>query len=89
LIDRVSSNEIGYMLSDENRGNQNITFRTSLSGNINKYITSRYCPRAIISSSWNAYPQYSAPVKPFTGCNTSSATAAAATPNANGYYYYT
>ncbi|MEI6711254.1 MAG: hypothetical protein WCK88_03325 [bacterium] len=65
LLKRVSDENIGYILTDANRASQTKTFNTKLAGNINKYITSRYCPKFLNNGDpsinvWNANYSFSA-----------------------------
>jgi hypothetical protein len=85
LINRVQQNNLGYMLTDPTRNIQTQTFRTKLAGNINKYITSRYCPTTTLGN-WNAdYINDSAIIDPIlAGCDSSTATSK----NPSGYFYY-
>jgi hypothetical protein len=89
LLDRVAPPQnLGYMLTDPTRNIQTQTFRTKLAGNINKYITSRYCPTYITPSNaiWDAdYINDSAIIDPIlAGCDSSTATSK----NPSGYFYY-
>ncbi len=73
------------MLSDPARLDQTKSFRTKLAGNINKYITSRYCPDTVLPSVWNAnHSLYAAQIKgAITGTCGNDATR-----NPSGYFYY-
>ena len=87
LINRVQENNLGYMLTDPTRNIQTQTFRTKLAGNINKYITSRYCPTTTLGN-WNAhYINDSAFVDPImSDC---SDPLKLINRNKSGYFYYT
>lgn len=79
---------MGYVLSDPNptRVEQTKSFRTKLAGNINKYITSRYCPNKDLTGYWDANPTNAALINPVLGnCDDIQAH-----PNRNksGYFYY-
>lgn len=93
LIARLNSaTNLGYMLSDPTRSDQTKTFKTRLTGNINKYITSRYCPRYIdvnnaVNTIWNDDISDAAHIAPLlSACPTNNANVAP--PNVNRYYYY-
>jgi hypothetical protein len=85
LIQRINASKFGYKLSDADRNEQSKTFRTRLSGNINKYITNRFCPLPIASDNmtWTAEPTDASPVNPLLWtCST------ARVANTYGYFYY-
>ena len=87
LLARVGAQNLGYMLTDPTRNIQTQTFRTKLAGNINKYITSRYCPTTTLGN-WNAdYINDSAFVDPImSDC---SDPLKLINRNKSGYFYYT
>lgn len=68
LLNRINegANSMGYVLSDPNptRVEQTKAFRTKLAGNINKYITSRYCPNKDLTGFWDAHPSSAALINP-------------------------
>lgn len=66
LITRLNSaTNLGYILSDPTRSDQTKTFKTRLAGNINKYITSRYCPTSISTGTiWDAATSDTAQIDP-------------------------
>jgi len=61
-VNSVSVNR-GYVLSDATRTEQNSVFFTRLAGNINKYITSAYCPDTNFPTEWSATSTTAAPIK--------------------------
>ena len=63
LLRRVNDPNLGYMLTDPARVDQTKSFRTKLAGNINKYITSRYCPNTALTDVWSADTDKTATIK--------------------------
>lgn len=80
LINRITTNNFGYSLSDASRPTQNAAFQTRLTQNVSTYITTQHEPTIFTASAATLSLNLSTTSGAFID-NTS-------TPNTNGYHYY-